>query len=375
MFNRPNPHPGYHVYEPKIYNEYDLIKQWAAVERGSQFSSQTEETVAVINCGKLNRYDGPDFLNATIIVDGRLKIGSIECHVDASDWYKHKHDKNSRYNNVILHVVNNYSNNRKNPNIPTIRIFQNSTINRKCLSQHQIKSDVLLDVLQHYAEQRWKLKTKQYLGLHSTSLELFHKLITTSYSILGANGNKENFIRLSKHIDLDIVGKITVDNIHSYLLHLSSELNIKWNAKSIRPAHRPNHRMRLAAELINFFYSVVSHPSIDFYNVVEQFYSRCPSACGRGIQTELIGNVLIPLIASHNLHNKQFEQYSKLRNEWFVLKISTPYHKYVKRFSRVLDKSSLNYFWVMQGAIQMDKVWCRKNLCNICPMIKQYGNS
>jgi len=31
--------------------------------------------------------------------------GDIEIHINASDWIKHKHQNNKRYNSVILHVV------------------------------------------------------------------------------------------------------------------------------------------------------------------------------------------------------------------------------------------------------------------------------
>ncbi len=63
------------------------------------------ETVQIIHPGKLNHHDGPDFLNATLRIDGQLWSGCVELHVDGQDWYNHKHHKDKNYGNVVLHVV------------------------------------------------------------------------------------------------------------------------------------------------------------------------------------------------------------------------------------------------------------------------------
>ena len=62
--------------------------------------------VEVVDPGLYNRTDqGPDFFNAKIKVDGLLWVGNIELHTKASDWYRHRHDKDSAYDSVIMHVV------------------------------------------------------------------------------------------------------------------------------------------------------------------------------------------------------------------------------------------------------------------------------
>lgn len=59
----------------------------------------------IINPGVVNNGAGPDFFNATVIIDGQTWVGNVEIHVRASDWHRHKHTDDPAYQTVILHVV------------------------------------------------------------------------------------------------------------------------------------------------------------------------------------------------------------------------------------------------------------------------------
>ena len=76
-------------------------------ERHLQHNMQTEkgDVLRVISPGTWNLSAGPDFQGATVLVDGSLVSGGVEIHRYASDWYKHGHDSDANYSNVILHAV------------------------------------------------------------------------------------------------------------------------------------------------------------------------------------------------------------------------------------------------------------------------------
>jgi hypothetical protein len=61
--------------------------------------------VVVRHKGTHNSFNGPDFSNAQIEIDGQLWAGNVEIHTKSSDWKLHKHQLDENYNNVILHVV------------------------------------------------------------------------------------------------------------------------------------------------------------------------------------------------------------------------------------------------------------------------------
>lgn len=69
------------------------------------FCSGEGGEITVVHPGRENRDRGPDFNDAIIASGGQLITGDVELHVRASDWRAHGHDRDPRYNGVILQVV------------------------------------------------------------------------------------------------------------------------------------------------------------------------------------------------------------------------------------------------------------------------------
>jgi len=70
-----------------------------------KFSSEDGQNIEILFPGYHNTDAGPDFLNARIRINETLWAGNVEIHFKASEWYKHKHNEDLKYDNIILHVV------------------------------------------------------------------------------------------------------------------------------------------------------------------------------------------------------------------------------------------------------------------------------
>lgn len=63
------------------------------------------QPIAILRTGLQNFNAGPDFLDASIRLADLTWAGAVELHVKASDWEKHQHVTDQKYDQVILHVV------------------------------------------------------------------------------------------------------------------------------------------------------------------------------------------------------------------------------------------------------------------------------
>ncbi|MEK9613403.1 MAG: DUF2851 family protein [Flavobacteriaceae bacterium] len=108
------------------------------------FQTQNGVSLAILHPGVPNPNQGPDFLDAKIYLDGLYWSGSVELHVNASDWYRHGHQKDSNYEGVVLHVVWNFDIDVCYPNgnaIPTLELAD--YVQKDLLDQYQNRFDQL----------------------------------------------------------------------------------------------------------------------------------------------------------------------------------------------------------------------------------------
>ena len=80
---------------------------------------------------------GPTSSTPKLKINGTLWVGNVEIHDKASDWYLHAHDKDERYDNVILHVCGN---------------IDTEARNSKGAPLTQMQLDIPENVFKHYQE-------------------------------------------------------------------------------------------------------------------------------------------------------------------------------------------------------------------------------
>ncbi|MCR5886363.1 DUF2851 family protein [Hymenobacter sp. J193] len=67
--------------------------------------TQEGELLTVLRPGFRHQDAGPDFPNARVRIGEVEWNGAVEIHLRASDWHRHQHHLDRRYDQVILHVV------------------------------------------------------------------------------------------------------------------------------------------------------------------------------------------------------------------------------------------------------------------------------
>ena len=59
----------------------------------------------IVSPGTRNSDNGPDFLDAILEINGQMWRGDVEFHLRWQDWFRHGHQHDRRYRQVILHVL------------------------------------------------------------------------------------------------------------------------------------------------------------------------------------------------------------------------------------------------------------------------------
>ncbi len=95
------------VREPLSIYEDEVARRWWNLSPHTRIPLDDGKPCQLVYAGRAGSAAGPDIHDAVLYFSetGERRVGDVELHVRASDWYTHQHHTDARYNNVILHVV------------------------------------------------------------------------------------------------------------------------------------------------------------------------------------------------------------------------------------------------------------------------------
>lgn len=194
------------LFEPsRIYfSEKRLHHLWSKYLWKKLYRSTTGQNISIISTGKHNDNEGPDFLNAQIIINDNYLTGDIEIHFDNHDWYYHAHHKDKKYNNCILHIafrkVENadYVLTENEKKVPILYIPYQELENYPHKTQcwlHPKSPDEFFSILEKYGTLRFNKKT-DYFFKQSTRFNFDLMFFWGIFKSSGYRYNQENMVKL-----------------------------------------------------------------------------------------------------------------------------------------------------------------------------------
>ena len=207
-------------------NEDFLHYLWLHYLPGKTFSGTQKEEITLVRPGRPNPDSGPDFFNGKVKINGTLWAGNIEIHLKSSDWYRHGHQNDPHYDNVILHVV--YEDDRpvvrqNGESIPTLVLkgnfnprllttYQGFLLSKKWIPCQETIAHTdpfqLLNWLQRLAVERLERKASEMEAQLRESKndfqETFYRRLLQNY---GFKVNQEAFDALGRSLPYNILAK------------------------------------------------------------------------------------------------------------------------------------------------------------------------
>lgn len=186
-----------------------------------------KKPVQIIKTGQHNHLAGPDFFNGQVIVGTQKWAGNIEIHINSSDWYAHSHEKDTAYDNVILHVVWHHDIEvfrKDNTPIPTLElkncipseILQNYqslfSKNKKFINCEQYFADVDQMILDNWLERLYIERLEQKsTPIQSRLNELQNHWEALLFELLcknfGSKINGASFLSIAQSVPYHVIQK------------------------------------------------------------------------------------------------------------------------------------------------------------------------
>ena len=148
---------------PEVYVQ-KLVRQLFSTP-GRRWQTTNGQQIEILASGEWNFDAGPDFCEAAIVSNGEVLCGDIEFHLQSSDWRRHGHQRDLRYDNVLVHAVLENDDPQEYAQYTLILpaeelhvLWQNDLRRRKSVSPQDGEVIASLQVIQDYAVRRLERK-------------------------------------------------------------------------------------------------------------------------------------------------------------------------------------------------------------------------
>ena len=295
---------------------YVWKNQWFNKE---ELKTVQNQSLTILNQGFPHQDAGPDFKQGILKIDGVTWAGNVEIHVRSSDWYKHQHQNDKKYNSVILHVVFEHDQNvfiEQNMPLPTLEL--KSLVSSQLLlryaqlmrSPHPLPCEAYIEKIPPLTIQAFlsRLTFDRLLRKQSQIFEILHTFSedweqTLFYILCQSFGFKTNapaFEMLGKALPYKILKKHTDSHLQvaalifgqagmldeeledDYFQSLQNEylylrtkyrlvpIDVKcWNLLRLRPRNFPCIRLAQMAEIIykhpHLFSKVIAPNTFEYF--------------------------------------------------------------------------------------------------------------
>ena len=320
-------------------NEFTLQRQWARQAFNKHYlSTENGLSVGIVHPGKLNKGDGPDFLDACVFIGGKRMYGDIEIHIKRNDWFNHQHHTDPRYNQVILHVFSQQTKGRqtlRSDGTTITELHVNPgfvSYDQNILPCHHAMDRIPHPVIRHqldlgstaYFEQKTNSFTRLMGSIDSRSFEKRWEgaLILSIADILGIPANRTAMADLAAAWLATSNSGIQTNPVSEHLLRIAALTSRQRNSEGFsrqswdftggRPANHPALRIRQLAAWTNAIKQ--ADPSPTSADCIQKWWQALESSAQ---SDEKIG-----------AHRRQLVfKLAVLPAMWVALsKVGTPYH-------------------------------------------------
>ena len=375
-----------------------------------EFITTDGQKIRILELGRHNANQGPDFCNARIEMEGMEWIGNVEIHSLASDWARHGHHKDPVYNTTILHVVGkadaeaflengqrlpqiildipsalteNYQEllhttdyprcHKFVPNIPSIKVH--SWLDALLAERMEARAKRILDILQE-CRGDWEQTTFITLarnfgfGLNGDIFEMWAKRIPLS----AAGKHRDNLFQLVS-LFLGVAGLIDkVSNeeerdrltaeykflAHKFSLPQAME-TCNWHYLRTRPQNFPDVRLRQLAQLFHEGHcsmrSMLEAQSLkDIDNVLAN------AGISKTSRHLIVINTVVPLMFAYDIYRDSYEYRTRATD--FLEQLPGEKNYILRQWQACGLKVGTAYD--SQALIQLKKEYCDKANCLNC---------